>query len=39
MRAANGYVTFGSFNNFCKLNEPTLALWAKVLQAVPGIAG
>jgi protein O-GlcNAc transferase len=31
---ANGYVTFCSFNNFCKVNEPTLALWARVLRAV-----
>ncbi len=30
-----GVVTFGSFNNFCKVNEPLLALWAQVMLAVP----
>jgi predicted O-linked N-acetylglucosamine transferase (SPINDLY family) len=30
----NGYVTFGSLNNFCKVNDTTLGLWAKVLKAV-----
>ncbi len=34
--AARGHVTFGSFNNPAKLNEPLLATWARVLQAVPG---
>jgi predicted O-linked N-acetylglucosamine transferase (SPINDLY family) len=28
----NGYVTFGCLNNFCKVNDPTLKLWAKVLR-------
>ncbi len=28
-----GAVTFGSLNNPCKLNRPTLGLWAKVLAA------
>jgi predicted O-linked N-acetylglucosamine transferase (SPINDLY family) len=28
----NGYVTFGCLNNFCKVNDPTLELWAKVLR-------
>lgn len=28
-------VTFGSMNNFCKVNEPLLRLWARVLAAVP----
>jgi predicted O-linked N-acetylglucosamine transferase (SPINDLY family) len=34
---AKGYgaITFGCLNNFCKLNDGVLALWAKVLQAVP----
>jgi predicted O-linked N-acetylglucosamine transferase (SPINDLY family) len=32
---SNGYVTFGSFNNFSKTNEPLYDLWAKVLHAVP----
>jgi protein O-GlcNAc transferase len=30
----NGFVTFGCLNNFCKVNEPTLDLWAGVLLAV-----
>ena len=30
-----GRVTFGSFNNAQKLNEVTMALWARVLEAVP----
>jgi protein O-GlcNAc transferase len=29
-------VTFGSFNNLTKTNDQTLALWAKVVSAVPG---
>lgn len=29
-------VTFGSFNNLSKTNDQTLALWARVLAAVPG---
>ncbi len=29
-----GTVTFGSFNNFCKVNPPVLKLWAQVLRAV-----
>jgi protein O-GlcNAc transferase len=31
----NGYVTFGCLNNFCKINDGVLELWAKVLTAVP----
>ena len=30
----NGYVTFGCFNNFSKINEAVIELWAKVLHAV-----
>ncbi len=32
---AAGYVTFGCLNNFCKVTDPTLELWARVLAAVP----
>ena len=32
---ANGFVTFGSFNNLNKINPATLKLWARVLEAVP----
>jgi protein O-GlcNAc transferase len=31
----NGYVTFGSLNNFCKINDPLLRIWAQVLNGVP----
>jgi predicted O-linked N-acetylglucosamine transferase (SPINDLY family) len=30
-----GFVTFGSLNNFCKVSEPALGAWAKLLRAVP----
>jgi len=30
----NGCVTFGSLNNFCKINDPVLKLWARVLGKV-----
>jgi predicted O-linked N-acetylglucosamine transferase (SPINDLY family) len=33
---ASGRVTFGCLNNFCKVNESVLRLWARVLQRVPG---
>ncbi|MEP6670073.1 MAG: tetratricopeptide repeat protein [Chthoniobacter sp.] len=29
-----GTVTFGSLNDFCKINEPVLKLWARVLEKV-----
>ncbi len=32
---ANGFVTFGSFNNIAKLSPTTLRMWAAILQAVP----
>ncbi len=32
---ANGYITFGSFNNIAKVNDHTLALWAEAMNAVP----
>jgi protein O-GlcNAc transferase len=33
---ANGCVTFGSFNNLIKVGPDVIALWARVLHAVPG---
>lgn len=33
---ANGHVTFGSFNHFCKINSKVLQLWSEVLKQVPG---
>jgi len=32
----NGYITFGSCNNLAKLTPEVVAVWAQVLQAVPG---
>ncbi|MBQ7515268.1 MAG: hypothetical protein IJS96_03210 [Schwartzia sp.] len=32
----NGYVTFGSFNNFAKASRETLVLWRGALEATPG---
>ncbi len=32
--ARAGYVTFGSFNNFCKINERVLEAWTQILRAV-----
>lgn len=31
----NGFVTFGSFNNFAKVSRETLLLWRGVLEGVP----
>jgi len=31
----NGYVTFGSFNNFLKVSEPTIEVWARLLREMP----
>ena len=33
---ANGYASFGSFNNPTKLTDEVIALWSRVLHAVPG---
>ena len=33
---ANGYITFGCFNNLAKINDDVVALWARVLASVPG---
>jgi predicted O-linked N-acetylglucosamine transferase (SPINDLY family) len=33
---ASGAITFGSLNNFCKVTDEGLALWARVLRAAPG---
>ena len=30
-----GYITFGCFNHYYKLNQPLLEVWAKILQRVP----
>jgi len=30
-----GFITFGCLNDFCKVNQPLLNLWAKLLLAVP----
>ena len=32
----NGYITFGSFNNFSKVFKETLLLWREILERVPG---
>jgi protein O-GlcNAc transferase len=32
----NGQLTFGSLNNFCKVTEPTLEAWSRLLDATPG---
>ena len=31
----NGYVTFGSFNNFAKVTERVIGTWSKILAGVP----
>ncbi|MDO8653796.1 MAG: tetratricopeptide repeat protein [Undibacterium sp.] len=32
---ANGYITFGSFNNGNKIDQHAIALWARILVALP----
>jgi predicted O-linked N-acetylglucosamine transferase (SPINDLY family) len=34
--SSNGHLTFGSFNNLSKMNDAVVALWSRVLAAVPG---
>jgi predicted O-linked N-acetylglucosamine transferase (SPINDLY family) len=36
MPDASAPITFGSFNNFLKVTDDTLAVWAKILARVPG---
>jgi predicted O-linked N-acetylglucosamine transferase (SPINDLY family) len=31
----NGYITFGSFNNFAKVSDATLSMWTQILKNVP----
>jgi protein O-GlcNAc transferase len=31
-----GYITFGSFNNYAKVTEPVLCVWSKILMALDG---
>lgn len=33
---STGCITFGCFNNLTKMNDAVVALWARVLKAVPG---
>jgi len=32
---SNGYITFGCFNNHKKLNDGVIALWSRLLRAIP----
>ncbi|HEY0007674.1 MAG TPA: tetratricopeptide repeat protein [Tepidisphaeraceae bacterium] len=31
----NGFITFGSFNNFLKVSDTTMAMWCEVLRTLP----
>src|SRR5262249_59687904 len=33
---ANGYVTFGAFSRITKISDDAVAVWARILGAVPG---
>ena len=33
--ASNGYITFGSFNNFAKVTRQQITLWARIMKTVP----
>lgn len=33
---SNGYITFGSFNNLAKITSEVIAVWSRVMHAVPG---
>jgi len=33
--SGSGFLTFGCYNRLCKIQEPVLALWARVLRALP----
>ncbi|MGA7595767.1 MAG: tetratricopeptide repeat protein, partial [Gallionella sp.] len=33
--SSNGYVTFGSFNNLTKMTDDVVAVWVRILEAVP----
>jgi predicted O-linked N-acetylglucosamine transferase (SPINDLY family) len=33
--ARNGFITFGSFNNFAKLNQAVFETWAEILKSLP----
>jgi len=32
----NGHITFGSLNNIAKISDSAIALWSRLLQALPG---
>jgi len=34
--SANGHLTFGCLNHFCKVNDAVLRLWTRVVSAIPG---
>ena len=32
----NGHITFGCFNNYAKVSDPAISLWAQIMANVPG---